>query len=140
MNLIGQVNVEMCSEIDCLTTDVRVRLQRSDFKDVAETGIINTWRFDVFTHCLDIWTTLQDHFSIICSSNVSSMQSGDVGMFRRWLMEISEKLFGRSFECVLMVLVNDCLAAAENMTAEETERIEERIVEGLLLGIAALGR
>lgn len=152
MNLIGQISVEICGEIDCLTADVRVRLQRSDFHDIAEMNIASTWRFDVFTFCLEVWTQIQDNFSLVCHTTLvaspaqgggaqgGGLGSAAVASFRAWLMDISERLFPRAFECVLMVLVNDCLAAADDVTGEEMERIEDRLMESLLAGTAALGR
>jgi hypothetical protein len=163
MAVMGQLSMTICQEIDVLTADVRVRMQRSDFRDIAEIGIDNTWRFDIFTQSLDVWTTIQDSFSLVYQSTMLEMSSlishgqfvsaeahqqhvqlqqklSSMQQFRRWLMTISEELFPQTFDCILMVLVNDCLAAAEEMTAEEQERIDERVMEHLLIGTASLGR
>ncbi len=59
---------QVISEVTVLTTDIQVRLQRSDFRDIStEMNLLTTWRMEVLTLLLEVWQM------ILSPSNITTI-------------------------------------------------------------------
>lgn len=166
LNGIATIALEMTKELSLLTSDMSVKLIRSNYQDITTTSTVNdnlfqTWRFDLLFHVFDLLTMIHDDFLLTSSftlpmqllspgptTSVAQLQqlqqqTNQIALqssLKQYLFEFSKEVFPQILEVIMVIFVNDSLSSAEEEEEEEEERIQSRNLDNFFIGLSALGR
>ena len=136
---------ELASIVDSLINSLSS--QGAGILRTIEVLPLNSWRREVLSASLDIWTILLDSSSFLDSinstgnSNIGSRESiFQTQSFQAWIHSTAKKAFEDMFRCALFSYLLDSWTDGERDEGEEEEDIDSRDVDELLSSFCTLGR
>lgn len=127
--LLGQITREMDSELGALVADVVLLSARANFEsDGCEVAVLDSWRADLLSSLLMMWTALQDDYTLAQNVGWSGQDGGaSHSTMAGFMASLSADLFPSLFNHMLQAFASACLQAGEDGDEERDQISEERL-------------